>query len=204
MRINNKKYIYLISPLKIKKSFYNDLIEVLKYKKVSFFQLRLKKENFKKKLLIGKKIKEICKKYDVKFLINDDVNLSKKLDADGCHLGQKDMNILEARKLIGNKIIGITCHNSIKLANIAVKNKADYIAFGAFYSSKTKKVKYKAPIKILRKARKIIKTPIVAIGGINSSNYKKLLLNKANFLAISSYVWKNKKLKPLDAIKKLI
>ncbi len=204
MRINNKKYIYLISPLKIKKSFYNDLIEVLKYKKVSFFQLRLKKENFKKKLLIGKKIKEICKKYDVKFLINDDVNLSKKLDADGCHLGQKDMNILEARKLIGNKIIGITCHNSIKLANIAVKNKADYIAFGAFYSSKTKKVKYKAPIQILRKARKIIKTPIVAIGGINSSNYKKLLLNKANFLAISSYVWKNKKLKPLDAIKKLI
>ncbi len=204
MRINNKKYIYLISPLKIKKSFYNDLIEVLKYKKVSFFQLRLKKENFKKKLLIGKKIKEICRKYDVKFLINDDVNLSKKLDADGCHLGQKDMNILEARKLIGNKIIGITCHNSIKLANIAVKNKADYIAFGAFYSSKTKKVKYKAPIQILRKARKIIKTPIVAIGGINSSNYKKLLLNKANFLAISSYVWKNKKLKPLDAIKKLI
>ena len=204
MRINKKKYIYLISPLKIKKSFYNDLIEVLKYKKVSFFQLRLKKENFKKKLLIGNKIKKICRKYDVKFLINDDVNLSKKLDADGCHLGQKDMNIFEARKLIGSKIIGITCHNSIKLANIAVKNKADYIAFGAFYSSKTKKVKYKASIQILEKARKIIKTPIVAIGGINSSNYKKLLLNKANFLAISGYVWKNKKLKPLDAIKKLI
>ena len=204
MRFNNKKFIYLISPLKINKSFYNDLIEVLKYKKVGFFQLRLKKENFKKKLLIGKKIKKICKKYNVKFLINDDVNLSKKLDADGCHLGQKDMNIFEARKLIGKKIIGITCHNSIKLANIAAKNKADYIAFGAFYSSKTKKVKYRAPIQILKKARKIIKTPIVAIGGINSSNYKKLLLNKANFLAISGYIWKNKKLKPLDAIKKII
>ena len=128
----------------------------------------------------------------------------KKLDADGCHLGQKDMNIFEARKLIGKKIIGITCHNSIKLANIAVKNKADYIAFGAFYSSKTKKNKYRAPIRILKKVRKIIKTPIVAIGGINSSNYKKLLLNKANFLAISGYIWKNKKLKPKDAIKKLI
>ena len=204
MRFNNKKFIYLISPLKINKSFYNDLIEVLKYKKVGFFQLRLKKENFKKKLLIGKKIKKICKKYNVKFLINDDVNLSKKLDADGCHLGQKDMSIFEARKLIGKKIIGITCHNSIKLANIAAKNKADYIAFGAFYSSRTKKIKYKAPIQILKKARKIIKTPIVAIGGINSSNYKKLLLNKANFLAISGYIWKNKKLKPLDAIKKLI
>ncbi len=204
MRFNNKKFIYLISPLKINKSFYNDLIEVLKYKKVGFFQLRLKKENFKKKLLIGKKIKKICKKYNVKFLINDDVNLSKKLDADGCHLGQKDVNIFEARKLIGKKIIGITCHNSIKLANIAAKNKADYIAFGAFYSSKTKKVKYRAPIQILKKARKIIKTPIVAIGGINSNNYKKLLLNKANFLAISGYIWKNKKLKPLDAIKRII
>ena len=190
MRFNNKKFIYLISPLKIKKSFYNDLIEVLKYKKVGFFQLRLKRQNFKKKLLIGKKIKKICKKYDVKFLINDDVNLSKKLNADGCHLGQKDMNIFEARKLIGKKIIGITCHNSIKLANIAVNNKADYIALGAFYSSKTKKVKYRAPTRILKQVRKIIKTPIVAIGGINSSNYKKLLLNKANFLAISGYIWK--------------
>ena len=204
MRFNNRKFIYLISPLKINKSFYNDLIEVLKYKKVGFFQLRLKKENFKKKLLIGKKIKKICKKYNVKFLINDDVNLSKKLNADGCHLGQKDMNIFEARKLIGKKIIGVTCHNSIKLANIAVNNKADYIALGAFYSSKTKKVKYRAPTRILKQVRKIIKTPIVAIGGINSSNYKKLLLNKANFLAISGYIWKNKKLKPLDAIKKLI
>ena len=204
MRFNNKKFIYLISPLKINKSFYNDLIEVLKYKKVGFFQLRLKKENFKKKLLIGKKIKKICKKYNVKFLINDDVNLSKKLDADGCHLGQKDMNIFEARKLIGKKIIGITCHNSIKLANIAVNNKADYIALGAFYSSKTKKVKYRAPTRILKQVRKIIKTPIVAIGGINSSNYKKLLLNKANFLAISGYIWKNKKLKPLDAIKRIV
>jgi thiamine-phosphate pyrophosphorylase len=204
LRFNNKKFIYLISPLKINKYFYNDLIEVLKYKKVSFFQLRLKKENFKKKLLIGKKIKKICKKYNVKFLINDDVNLSKKLDADGCHLGQKDMNIFEARKLIGKKIIGISCHNSIKLANIAAKNQADYIAFGAFYSSKTKKVKYRATTRILKKVRKIIKTPIVAIGGINSSNYKKLLLNKANFLAISGYIWKNKKLKPKDAIRKLI
>ena len=204
MRFNKKKFIYLISPLKINESFNNDLVEVLKQKKVNFFQLRLKKENFTKKLEIAKKIKKICKKYNVKFLINDDVNLSKKLDADGCHLGQKDMKIFEARKLISKKIIGITCHNSIKLANIAVKNKADYIAFGAFYSSKTKNVKYRASIRILKKARKITKAPIVAIGGINSSNYKKLLLNKANFLAISGYIWKNKKLKPLDAIKRII
>ena len=203
MRFNKKKFIYLISPLKINKTFYIELIEVLKQKKVSFFQLRLKKENFNKKFIIGKKIKNICKKFGVKFLVNDDVYLAKKLNADGCHLGQKDMNISEARKLIGKKIIGITCHNSIKLAKEALKNKADYLAFGAFNSSKTKKVKYLASINLLKKVRKITNSPIVTIGGINANNYKKLLLNKANFLAISGYIWKNKKFKPQEAIKKI-
>ena len=203
MRFSKKKFIYLISPLKINDFFYSDLTNILKLKKISFFQLRLKKENFKKKLVIGRKIKKICSKFNVKFLINDDVYLAKKLNADGCHLGQKDMNIIKARKLIGKKIIGITCHNSIKLAKIAIKNKADYLAFGAFNSSKTKNVKYKASVNLLRKARKITKTPIVAIGGINFYNYKKLLLNKASFLAISGYVWNNKKFKPIEAIKKL-
>ena len=203
MKINQKKFIYIISPLKIDKSFYNELINVLEQNKASFFQLRLKNDNFKKKLLIGKKIKKICKKFNVKFLINDDVHLAKKLNADGCHLGQKDMNIIEARKLIKNKIIGITCHNSIKLAKKAIKNKADYLAFGAFSNSKTKKTKFKASLRILRDIKKITKIPIVAIGGINYNNYKNLLLNKANFLAISGYIWKNKKLKPIEAIKKL-
>ena len=203
MRFNKKKFIYLISPLKIHKTFYRDLKNVLSQRKVSFFQLRIKKENFKKKVIIGRKIKKICKKFNVKFLINDDVYLAKKLDADGCHLGQKDMSILKARKLIKNRIIGITCHNSLKLAKIALDNKADYLAFGAFNISKTKKVKYKASFGILKKARKITKKPIVVIGGINFENYKKLLLNKANLLAISGYIWKNKKLKPLEAIRKL-
>ncbi len=202
MRFNKRKIIYLISPLKIDNTFYHHLKNVLKQKKVSFFQLRLKKEKFRKKLIIGKKIKKICKKFKVKFLINDDVYLAKELNADGCHLGQNDMNIHKARELIGNKIIGITCHSSIKLAKVALENKADYLAFGAFYSSKTKKTKYKPSLDILKKARKITKTPIVAIGGINSKNYKKLLLNKANLLAISGYIWKNRKLKPFEAIKK--
>ena len=204
MRYNKKRFIYLISPPKIEKNFFKNLNEVLKQKKTSFFQLRLKKNSFKKKLIIGRKIQKICKKFKVKFIINDDVYLAKKLNADGCHLGQSDMKIREARKLIGNKIIGITCHNSIKLAKTAIKSKADYITFGAFNSSKTKKVKYKASISFLKNARKITNTPIVAIGGIDSKNYKNLLLNKANLLAISGYIWKNKKLKPKNAIKKLI
>jgi len=200
----NKKFVYLISPNKIKTDdFYNELGQVLSSKKVSFFQLRLKKETNKNKISIGKKIKKICTKYKVKFLVNDDPILAKKINADGCHLGQKDMNMLDARKILKNKIIGVTCHNSINLAEIAIKEGADYLAFGAFYSSKTKKVKYKASLKILNLAKKITNVPIVAIGGVKLSNYKKLLLNKANFLAISSYIWNNKKYKPLEAIKKL-
>ena len=165
--------------------------------------MRFKKYSFEKKNIIGKKIRQICKKNNVKFLVNDDPKLTKKLNADGCHLGQKDISIAEARKIIGNKIIGITCHNSINLAKAAIEGKADYIAFGAFFSTKTKKVKYRATTKTLDKVRKLTKIPIVAIGGINISNYKKLLLNNANLLAISGYVWKNKKYKPLETIEKL-
>ena len=113
------------------------------------------------------------------------------------------MNIKKARKILGKKIIGITCHNSLNLAKKAVRNGANYIAFGAFYRSKTKKTKYIANTKILHKVKKFTKTPTVAIGGINSENHKNLLLNNANFLAISSYIWKNKKYKPLQAIESI-
>ena len=201
----NKRFIYLISPNNIKnKSFYIELDQVLSSKKVNFFQLRLKKESTRNKIYIGKRIKKICKKYKVKFLINDDPMLAKRVNADGCHLGQKDMNILKARKILKNKIIGITCHNSIKLAKKAIAGGANYLAFGAIYSSSTKKVKYKANLKILSLAKKLTNTPVVLIGGIKDTNYKKLLLNKANFLAISGYIWNNKKLNPKEAINKLI
>ena len=203
LKINKKKFIYLISPNKIHKSFYNQLDKVLKLNIVSFFQLRLKKYSLDQKLIIGKKIKKICKKYKVKFLINDDVLLTKKLDADGCHLGQKDMAITDAKKILRKKIIGITCHNSLDLAKKAIKNNCDYLAFGAFFPTKTKKVSFKANTSILKKVKKITNIPIVAIGGINSNNYKKLLLNKANFLAISGYIWKNKKYNPQEALEKL-
>ena len=203
LKTNRKKFIYLISPNNIYTQFYQDLREVLGTGKVSFFQLRLKKYSLKNKILIGRKVNLICKKYHVKFLVNDDPSLAKKLNADGCHLGQKDTSINEARKIIGNKIIGITCHNSIKLAKAAIKEKASYIAFGAFFPTKTKKVNYRATTKVLNKAKKLTKTSIVAIGGINNYNYKKLLLNNANLLAISGYVWNNKKYKPIESIKKL-
>jgi thiamine-phosphate pyrophosphorylase len=113
-----KKFIYLISPTKIKgNKFYRELDMVFKTNKVKFFQLRLKKITSKNLIKISKKIKKIARKNKVKFLINDKPLIAKKIGADGCHIGQKDMNYKKSRKILGkNKIIGITCHNSKNLA----------------------------------------------------------------------------------------
>jgi len=199
-----KRYIYLISPQKIRgNQFYRKLNQVLKTNKVKYFQLRLKKISISKLLQISKKIKKIVKKNNVKFLINDDPIVAKIIGADGCHIGQKDINLVSARNILGkNKIIGVTCHNSKKLALKANKYGADYIAFGSFFKSSTKKTVLKANLKILLWAKKKINMPTVAIGGINNSNYKKVLLNGANYIACSSYIWNNKKLNPISAINK--
>ena len=189
MRVDKKRFIYLISPNKINKSFYNNLKIVLSSNLVSFFQLRLKKYSLIEKKKIGIKIKKICKKYKVKLIVNDDPNLAKKIGADGCHLGQNDMNIKGARKILRKKIIGITCHNSKKLIRHAVKDGASYIAIGAFFKSKTKKVKYIAKPSLISWAKRFTKLPVVIIGGITNKNFKKLLLHKPDFLAISGGIW---------------
>ena len=194
----------MISPQKIRGAkFYKDLNDVLKTNKVKYFQLRLKNISNSNLFKISKKVKKIVKKNNVKFLINDNPLLAKKVGADGCHIGQKDMNFINSRKILGkNKIIGITCHNSKKLALKAKKNGANYVAFGSFFKSSTKKTNFRANLEILRWTKKKINMPTVAIGGINSSNYKKILSNGANFIACSNYVWNNKKLDPVSAIKK--
>ena len=199
-----KRYIYLISPQKIRGiKFYKNLNSILKTNKVKYFQLRLKKIPMSNLLKISKRIKKITKKNNVKFLINDNPIVAKMIDADGCHIGQKDMDFKNSRKILGkNKFIGVTCHNSKKLALKAKKNKANYIAFGSFFKSPTKKSAFKANLAILRWAKKKINIPTVAIGGINSSNYKKILLSGADFIACSSYVWNNKKLDSISAINK--
>ena len=206
MRINKnkRKFIYLISPDTIENTrlFYKELEKILRLKKIFIFQLRLK--NYKEKQItsIGRKVKILCKAYGTRFIINDNPYIAKKLGADGCHLGQKDMQFVKAKSILKKKIIGITCHNSKNLIKKFIKLKPSYIAIGAFFKSRTKKVKYRANLSLLKYAKSITKIPIVAIGGINDKNYKKLLLNKANFLAISGYIWKNKKYKPLKALER--
>ena len=197
-----KRLVYLISPNKINDKFYLDLDKVLSHKNVSFFQLRLKK--IKKNNLLGiiNKIKKITSKHKVKLIINDNFILAKRIKANGCHMGQLDGSFKIARKELKNKILGITCHNSKILAKNAIKNKADYIAFGSFFKSKLKPKAIKANLNILRWAKKNIQKPVVVIGGINNLNYKKLINNGAKYIAISSFIWDNPKLKPEVAIKK--
>ena len=199
-----KRYIYLISPQKIRGvKFYKELNQILKTNKVRYFQLRLKRISINNLLKISNKIKKITRKNNVKFLINDKPFVAKIVGADGCHIGQKDTSFVNSRKILGkNKIIGVTCHNSKKLTLKAKRYGANYVAFGSFFESSTKKTAFKANLAILRWAKKKINMPIVAIGGINSSNYKKILSSGADFVACSSYVWNNKKLDPVSAISK--
>jgi len=181
------------------------LIEnAIKIHNIKILQYRRNAVNIKNKAEEAKKLLNLCLEHHTLFIVNDDVNLCEKVGAHGIHIGQGDMSAKSAREALGDKfIIGVTCHNSLELAFEAEKNGANYIAFGAFYSTTTKNVKFKASTKILNKVKKLTKTPIVAIGGINFNNYKKLLLNNANLLAISGYVWNNKKYKPLETIEKL-
>ena len=178
---------------------------MLATKKVKYFQLRLKKYSFSQIETIGRKILPITKKYRVKLIINDSPFLAKKINADGCHLGQSDGSVKKARILFKEKkIIGITCHGSKKLVLNSLKQKPNYIAIGSFFKSKLKPNAKKAKIDLIKWCKKKTNIPIVAIGGINNKNYKLLIKLGVNYLAISSFIWNNPRFKPDKAIKNLL
>ena len=198
-----RRFLYLISPNKINRYFYRKLEEVLSSRKVQYFQLRLKGHPNSNLIRIGKKIKIITKRYKVKLIINDFPLLAKKINADGCHLGQSDGSIKDAKKLLKkNKIVGVTCHSSKKLILNAIKQKPDYIALGSFFKSKLKPRAKRVQKNLVKWSRQRTSLPIVAIGGINNKNYRSLMKLGVNYLAISSYIWNNPRLKPKKAIRK--
>ncbi len=197
-----RRFLYLISPNDIKKNFCNELEEVLSSNIVKFFQLRLKKYSKKRLIKIAKEIIPIAKKHNVKLIINDFPEIAKKIKADGCHLGQSDMKIKYSRRFLKrNKIIGITCHGSKKLILKAIKEKPNYIAIGSFFKSKLKPNAKRAKKNLIKWCRNRINLPIVAIGGIDNKNYKTLIKMGVNYVAISSFIWNNPRLKPKNAIK---
>lgn len=152
---------------------------------ISILQYRNKTATLQQQEREAIELANLCQKNNILFLINDNAELAVKVNADGVHLGQKDGSIEQARSLLGeNKIIGVTCHNQIELAQFAEQQGADYVAFGRFFTSKTKPHTSQADLSILTEAKKLLSIPIVAIGGIDHDSAPILLKEGADMLAV--------------------
>ena len=149
-------------------------------------QYRNKSADFEAKKKLALKLKSICEDFNALFIINDDVELAKLVNADGIHLGEADENITTAREYLGNVIIGRSCYNNIDNAIKAENEGADYVAFGSFFYSHTKPDARKASADILFEAKSRVKLPVVAIGGITPENGKLLIEAGADFLGVIS------------------
>jgi thiamine-phosphate pyrophosphorylase len=185
-----KCQLYLISPLDVGGNFPERLEEALSAGAVSAFQFRVKGIDQHEAAALAEPLQAICATHDVAFIVNDSVALAKRLKADGVHLGQGDGDVREARELLGRDAqIGVTCHNSRHLAMEAAEAGADYVAFGAFFRTKTKAVEHVAELETLEKWSLVTEIPCVAIGGITPDNAKAIIDAGADFIAVSSAVW---------------
>ena len=152
---------------------------------INILQYRNKTASIEQQEQEAHTLAQLCKKHNVIFIINDNVELAIKVNADGVHLGQTDTDFKQAREILGNnKIIGVTCNNKIEFAQTAQQQGADYVAFGRFFNSSTKPSAPQAEISLLEKARKHISIPIVAIGGITHKNASLLLEKNIDMLAV--------------------
>lgn len=185
--------IYLISPPKIElKDFSAQLEKALKTGLVPVFQLRLKGYEKPEVKKISQELLKICNSNNTQFIVNDDFELALEIGAHGVHLGAEDGSIKLARqKSRPNFVIGASCYDSKHLAMEAGEQGADYISYGAFFESKTKKSRGKPTLEILEWSNEILNLSIVAIGGINDQNCNSLVKAGADFLAVISYVWEH-------------
>lgn len=151
----------------------------------SIVQYRDKSADAERRLRQAHALNQLCQHYQIPLLINDDIELALACGAAGVHLGQSDGNHAAARERLGpDAIIGITCHDSLELAEQAHADGADYIAFGAFFPSKTKPDAKPAPMTILAQARSRFALPIVAIGGISVDNAGQIIDAGADMTAV--------------------
>ena len=182
--------LYLISPPALDDDFGEKLKAALEGGAVAAFQLRLKGMDDHAIARAAEPLQRICADQDVAFIINDSMALTKRLGADGVHLGQGDGDVREARALLGPSAqIGVTCHDSRHLAMEAGEAGADYVAFGAFYPTSTKETHHRPELSILSWWTALFELPCVAIGGITPANAAPLVQAGADFLAVSGAVW---------------
>lgn len=182
--------LYLISPLDVGGDFPERLTAALDAGPVAAFQFRVKGLDQHEAARLAEPLQAICAARDVAFIVNDDVALAKRLNADGVHLGQGDGDPRDARRELGaNAQIGVTCHASRHMAMEAGEAGADYVAFGAFYPTTTKAVEHHADPEILEWWQGMFELPCVAIGGITIDNARVLVDAGADFLAVSGAVW---------------
>lgn len=191
MQESVKAKIYLISPEKIEVSdFLPRLKKTLATGLVPAFQLRLKGYEAKEIAAISREVKKICADFNCLFLLNDFFEVAVDVGAAGVHLGVDDLSIAQAReKSPQNFVIGASCYDSRDLAIQAGQQGADYLSFGAFFSTKTKVSRGKPKLEILEWCNELITLPSVAIGGINNENCRELVRAGVDFLAVISYVW---------------
>jgi len=182
--------VYLISPQDVGGDFSDRLRSVASSDVVSAFQLRVKDVGEHELARLAEPLQRICADAGVAFIVNDSMQLAKRLGADGVHLGQQDGDVREARALLGPQAqIGVTCHDSRHLAMDAGEAGADYVAFGAFYPTTTKPSHYRPDPSILSWWSSIFEIPCVAIGGITPANAKPLIDAGADFLAVCQAIW---------------
>ncbi len=188
---DNRCRLYLVTPPKFeRKSFAELLRRALDGGNVASVQLRLKDASDDEILRAVDALKPIAQKRDVALILNDRPDLAAATGCDGVHVGQEDASYQEARAIMGrDAIVGVTCHDSMHLAMAAAEAGADYVAFGAFFPTKTKDAKYHATIELLENWASAMVVPCVAIGGITPENCAPLVRAGADFLAVVSSVW---------------
>ena len=184
--------LYLITPPILPENFERLLAEALDAGDVAALQLRLKDVPEAELLRVIDRLRPIAQSRNVAFLLNDNPALAVKSGCDGAHVGQTDMSAKEARKILGNLTLGVTCHNSRHLAMEASEAGADYVAFGAFFPTTTKAPPEMAEIETLKLWAETMEIPCVAIGGITAENCAPLVAVRAEFLAVSGAVWNHK------------
>ena len=182
--------LYLISPQEVGGAFPDRLKAALDPGLAAAFQLRVKEMPEEELARLAEPLQLICADANVAFIVNDSMELAKRIGADGVHVGQSDGDVREARALLGPSAqIGKTCHDSRHLAMEAGEAGADYVAFGAFYPTTTKPSKYRPDPSILAWWSTVFEIPCVAIGGITPDNAKPLVEAGADFLAVCQAVW---------------